>query len=282
MRTVAIAGVGLIGGSFALALRKAGFSGTIVGVSSPGAIREAIEHNVIDEERTLEDAVRRADLVFLSQPIRRILDTLGKIDSCLQPEALVTDAGSTKVEIVRRAESVITRAQFLGGHPMAGKETRGPASAEADLFAGRTWVLTPARVDALDTPAAQAFVEWLRKIGAVPLILHPAEHDRMVAFTSHLPQLASTALSAAIAAANPALAAAGPGLVDATRLALSPYEIWSDILATNAAQIGAALDAYIAQISELRAVLTDPEMERHFRAAAEFAARLRGTPWSTI
>ena len=121
MRTVAIVGVGLIGGSFALALRKAGFGGTILGVSSPGAIREAMEHGVIDEPSPLGDAVCRADLVFLSQPILRILDTLGKIDAWLQPGTLVTDAGSTKVEIVRRAEAEITRAQFLGGHPMAGR-----------------------------------------------------------------------------------------------------------------------------------------------------------------
>jgi len=153
MRTVAIAGVGLIGASFGLALRKAGFRGRILGVSSPDAIREAIEVGAIDEGLPLEIAVPQADLIYLSQTIRRIVSTIGALDLHLKPGTLVTDAGSTKVEIVACARDHIRKAQFLGGHPLAGKETRGAASADAELFRGRTYVLTPSHEEELETPA---------------------------------------------------------------------------------------------------------------------------------
>ncbi|MFZ0936604.1 MAG: prephenate dehydrogenase/arogenate dehydrogenase family protein, partial [Bryobacteraceae bacterium] len=143
MKHVAIVGTGLIGASFGLALRKAGFDGPIVGVSSPRAIADAIAAGAIDRGAPLAEAVAAADLVFLSQAIGRILDTIRHLDPLLQPGALVTDAGSTKCEIVDLARQTITRGQFLGGHPMAGKETRGAAAADAGLFRGRTWVLTP-------------------------------------------------------------------------------------------------------------------------------------------
>ena len=155
MKHVAIVGTGLIGASFGLALREAGFDGSIVGVSSPRAIADAVAAGAIDRGAPLADAVAEADLVFLSQAIGRILDTICHLDPLLQQGALVTDAGSTKCEIVDLARQVITRGQFLGGHPMAGKEKRGAAAAEAGLFRGRTWVLTPDDPAELETPAAR-------------------------------------------------------------------------------------------------------------------------------
>src|SRR5437764_15004523 len=125
MQNVTIIGTGLIGASFGLALRKAGFAGSIAGVSSPGAIADAMASGAIDRGAPLAEAVAQADLVFLSQTIGRILDTIRHLDPLLRPGALVTDAGSTKCEIVDVARQSITRAQFLGGHPMAGKESRG-------------------------------------------------------------------------------------------------------------------------------------------------------------
>src|SRR5882672_11080754 len=136
MRTVAIVGVGLIGGSFGLALRKAGFDGQILGVSSEAAIAAAVEHGAVDRGLPLADAVREAGLIYLAQPIGRIIDTLRRIDPLAKEGALITDAGSTKSAIVSLARSVIHRCQFLGGHPMAGKEKRGVSEAEADLFRG--------------------------------------------------------------------------------------------------------------------------------------------------
>jgi prephenate dehydrogenase len=278
METVAIVGVGLIGGSFGLALRKAGFQGKIVGVSSPKTIQAALAHGSIDEALPLEEAVPRADLVYLSQPIVRILETLDLIGPLLADGALVTDAGSTKAMIVNAASRAIRRGQFLGGHPMAGKEKRGVEEAEADLFAERTYVLTPSDPADLETPAARTFIDWVRRIGAVPVVLAPAQHDRIVSYTSHLPQLASTALAATLAEHiqdGEHLRVAGPGLTDSTRLALSAYEIWGDILATNASEIERALASYIAKLEKMRTHLSDERMRREFDLAAHFASRLR-------
>ena len=271
----------MIGGSFALALRKAGFQGRIIGVSSPLTVTAALELKVIDEAGSLEQAVPRADLVYLAQPIRRILATLEELNPLLREGALVTDAGSTKEEIVSTAARFVTRAQFLGGHPMAGKETRGVQESDPNLFAGRTYVLTPEGPEEMDTPAATEFLEWIRRIGGVPVFLDPQEHDRVVSWTSHLPQLASTALAAALARRLEIEAysrVAGPGLQDMTRLAHSSYDIWRDILATNGPQIEHALDAYISELRDLRARLCGPEMSKmskEFELGADFAARLR-------
>ncbi|MGC9971400.1 MAG: prephenate dehydrogenase/arogenate dehydrogenase family protein [Bryobacteraceae bacterium] len=278
MDTVTIVGVGLIGGSFGLALRKAGFRGRLIGVSSPGAIRDALERGAIDEALPLAEGVARADLVYLAQPIRRILETLAALDPWLRPGSLVTDAGSTKARIVEQGRQNIRRGQFLGGHPMAGKEKRGAAEADPGLFAGRTYVLTPSAPEELETPAAREFLGWLRAIGAVTIALEPQEHDRVVARTSHLPQLLSTALAMTLVGQLESadhLQVAGPGLADTLRLAASSYEIWGDILATNTAQIDAALAAFIAQIEELRAGLGSERTEDAFRAANDFAARLK-------
>ncbi|MGC8793849.1 MAG: prephenate dehydrogenase, partial [Bryobacteraceae bacterium] len=231
---VVIVGAGLIGGSFGLALKKAGFRGTITAVSSPAAVAEALRVGAADQAAPLEQAAARADLILLARPILGILQTLPLLDACVQPHCLVTDAGSTKARIVEQARRSLRRAQFLGGHPMAGKETRGAAAAEADLFTGRTWILTPAAPEELETPAAREFVALIEAIGARPLVLTPEEHDRVVAFTSHLPQLLSSGLAATLAAHltdDEHLRASGPGLLDMTRLAGSPFDIWRDILA---------------------------------------------------
>lgn len=279
METVAIVGVGLIGASFGLALNKAGFRGRILGVSSAPALEAALARGAIHEAQPLERAVGEADLVYLSQPIGRILETLGAIGPLVQPQCLVTDAGSTKTRIVGRARQTMRRGQFLGGHPMAGKEKRGAGEADPDLFSGRTYVLTPARPEELETPAAREFLRWLEAIGAAPVTMAPEEHDRVVAYTSHLPQLLSTALASTLAGRLGRigeLQVAGPGLADATRLAASSYEIWGDILKTNPDAIAAALDAFLAKLEHLRANLSSDAARTEFEAANEFAQRLKG------
>jgi prephenate dehydrogenase len=276
MRTVAIVGVGLIGGSFGLALKKAGFTGKILGVSSPATLRVALERGAVDEAASLPEAAARADLIYLAQPIGRILDTLHHLDPLVQPGALITDAGSTKCAIVNTARERVRRCAFLGGHPMAGKEKRGVAEADAELFRVRTYVLTPEDSAQLESPPVRELLEWLGRIGAVPVILTPEEHDRIVAFTSHLPQLVSTALAATVAEqAGDHLAVAGPGLADTTRLALSPYELWRDILATNNRPIEQALTAYITKLEHLRDNLRTRQIESEFEIAAALAATLR-------
>src|SRR5439155_13770158 len=164
-------------GSYGLALKKAGFGGEILGVSSDAAIAEGVRRGAIDRGLPLADAARTAGLIYLAQPIGRIMDTLRRIDDLAQEGALITDAGSTKSAIVSLARKVIRRCQFLGGHPMAGKEKRGASEAEAELFAGRTYVLTPTREEDLRTPYASEFVEWVERMGATPMGMGPHQHD---------------------------------------------------------------------------------------------------------
>jgi prephenate dehydrogenase len=276
METVAIFGVGLIGGSFALAIRKAGFTGRIIGVSSDDTIRAALALGVIDEAMPAPEAAGQADLLYLSQPIHRIIESLRDINAWVRPGALITDAGSTKQAIVDRASQVIARAQFLGAHPMAGRERRGVEAAEADLFQGRPYVLTPRSAVELETGAAREFLGWIPRIGSFPVILSPQEHDRTVAFTSHLPQLASTALAATLdGRPEPKTRVFGPALVDSTRLALSTYDIWGDIFDTNRHQILVALENYITKLQTFREGLEEGAMRPHFDAAAHLAAQVR-------
>jgi prephenate dehydrogenase len=267
VRTVAIVGTGLIGGSFGLALRQAGFRGSILGVSSARSVAEAARRGAVDCGVSLEEACAEADLIFLSQPISGILETLRRLDPLVRPEALVTDAGSTKKAIADEAARSLKRCAFLGGHPMAGKESRGAAAADADLFRGRPWVLTgPA-----EQPAAIELRRWIGLFGAREVLLDAASHDALVAWSSHLPQLASTALASVLSdKAGEAAHVAGPGLLDMTRLAMSSYDLWRDILGTNAEAIRGALDAYIEKLRSLRA-----NYESEFARGGEFARGLR-------
>jgi prephenate dehydrogenase len=262
LKSAGIVGVGLIGGSFGLALRKAGFEGPILGVSSARSVDQAVERGAIDRGVSLEEAAGVCDVLFLSQPIFGILETLQKLDPLVREGTLVTDAGSTKVAIVEEAKRSLRRCAFLGGHPMAGKEQRGVAAADADLFRGRPWIFT----SDIDHPLRK----WVGAFGAKEIVLDAARHDRLVAWSSHLPQLASTALASLIGDRAPeAAAVAGPGLLDTTRLAMSSFDLWRDILETNNAEISAALDAYIERLAALRR-----DFEGEFRKGGEFARSL--------
>ncbi len=266
----------MIGASFGLALRKAGFDGAILGVSSPRAVEGAIACRAVDRGAELQEAIPQADLVFLSSTIGRILDALRHLDVHVRPDALVTDAGSTKNEIVEVARESLRRCQFLGGHPMAGKETRGAQSADGDLFRGRTWVLTPDEPSELETPMASQYRGWLERLGANVVAMDSDEHDRVVARTSHLPQLASTAL-AALAGEVRHVEVSGSGLADMTRLAASSYDLWRDILATNSGHIDRALADYIQKLEHIRENLRTRQLQEEFELGAALAARLKRT-----
>src|SRR5579864_6011379 len=276
MKTVAIFGVGLIGGSFALALRAAGYSGRILGVSSAETLRRALNLGVIDAAAAAQEAAASADLIYLAQPILRIIDSLPELNAWVNPDALITDAGSTKKAIVDRASQVISRCQFLGGHPMAGRERFGVEAAEAGLFQGRPYVLTPRVETELNTPRARELKDWIGRIGAFPITLDAEDHDRIVAYTSHLPQLISTALASLLEGrAEPKSGIFGPALVDSTRLSLSSFQMWGDILATNRVSIHDALRDYIAKLEEFRRELEPERMRSEFDRAARFARQLR-------
>jgi len=278
METVVIAGVGLIGGSFGLALRRAGFRGRIIGVSSPPTIQTATGRGAIDEGAPLAEAVAQADVVLLAQPISIIMRVIPEVAAHLKPGALVTDAGSTKQAIVEEAERHFTPGAFLGGHPMAGKAERGVAVAEASLFEGRPWILTPVRREDEESERARWLESWITAIGARLMVLDPAQHDRVVAAASHLPQLLSSVLAAFLDGAPEsalARAAAGPGLHDMTRLALSDAGLWRDICATNQEEIRRLLREYAARLTGLAGRFGPEELDSLFHAANRFASQLR-------
>ena len=280
MNTVAIVGVGLIGGSFGLALRKNGFTGEILGVSSKSALDAGMAAGSISGGATLEQAARVADVIYLSQPIDRILQTLEILGPIARPGCLITDAGSTKAAIVSTASKHVGSGAFLGGHPLAGKEQRGAACADADLFRGRPYVLTPSSPL---TPAMEEFRSWLTRLGANIVELSPVEHDVVVAFTSHLPQLLATTLANTLVQQDDAhiQQVFGPGLLDMTRLALSSSELWESIFLTNKTEILRALEAFVDCLHQVRAALERDCIHEWFRPAASFAEALRNLPRTT-
>lgn len=273
--TLAVVGVGLIGGSFALAAKEAGIAHRVLGVSSAATLEKAKALRIVDDGLPLEEAIPQADLVFLSSTIHTIIEMMPRLEGLVKPGAIVTDAGSTKRAIVRAAEAV-EGMYFVGGHPMAGKEKGGVEQADATLFRGRLWVLTTdhgQRDDRFDK-----LESIVRHVGAKPVLMPAAEHDAAVARTSHLPQLLSTALAASLEQSfhHEAPVIAGPGLMDATRLALSPYPVWKDILETNRDQIHAAMADFLDEWKhQYTALADDVNLEDQFLRAAAFARRLR-------
>lgn len=275
MRSVAIVGVGLIGGSFGLALRKAGFRGEIVGVSSAATIEKAVRLGAIDRGEALEQASVHADLVLLAAPIARILDHLPRVMTLAKHDAIVTDVGSTKRAICAAAAASKGRARFVGGHPMAGKESRGVEAAEASLFHGRPWLICGETRD----DAVNSMFEWVERVGAVPSLLTAEEHDRVIAAASHLPQMVSTALAATLARRSDAAdvaASAGPGLTDMVRLAMSGAGIWRDIVATNRDEILRCLEEMAGGLAEVRRAVESGEIAGVFEEGAGLAKRVRG------
>jgi len=279
---VAIVGLGLLGGSWGLALKRSGFTGRIVGCARRAETREeALSKGVIDEGfANVAETVHGADLVILATPVAVILDHLPRLQPHLSPQALITDVGSTKRRICERgAELYAQRPLFLGGHPMAGKERSGLENADARLFENARYVLTPAKPEDLDDARVQSFGALVAAVGARPLTSDPATHDLAVAYLSHLPQLLSSGLASLIeekhTAENLSLELAASGFRDVTRLADSPYSVWRDICLTNTENIQMALDALIQKLESLRVHVGDRELEREFLAAHRLRDKLR-------
>jgi prephenate dehydrogenase len=257
LRRIAIVGCGLIGGSIALAVRQR-LSGTDLITLDRG-----------DEVAPAADA----DLIVLATPVGEIIGLLGALRPIVPPATLITDTGSTKTAIVAAAEGL----RFIGGHPIAGAATGGRASARADLFDTRPWVLTPgADASPDDLERLRAFVQQL---GATPHIAAADEHDRLFAFLSHLPQLVATALLDVVGSTVGAegLALSGTGLRDTTRLAGSPADIWRDILRTNGDSVTEAIDALIETLSRLRDDRDGRALEATFDRARQWRAALDAT-----
>ncbi|MDQ1406515.1 MAG: prephenate dehydrogenase [Acidobacteriaceae bacterium] len=309
---VSILGTGLIGGSFALALRKYTEGIHITAWDRRDTVARAKDLGAADEifSGELKPAIENADLIYVALPISTTLDILPEIARHSPQHALVTDACSTKVRIVRAAEELFSGSGeklFLGGHPMAGKELSGIANADANLFRGTTYALvgesssnaddeavrhSSPEADPLTSPARSmptgtikedprvvAFLKIIAKIGARPLWLGAQQHDYAVGLASHLPQLAAVALASFLYdhldENGLPIALAGPGLRDTLRLAGSPYSTWRDIVLTNREVLSAGLDLFARRLDELRDKLASRELEADFDAANELYKLLR-------
>jgi prephenate dehydrogenase len=272
---IAIVGLGLIGGSIALAARERWPSVRITGVDRQAVLAHALGSGAIDRGVETVESIGGSDLVILAAPVRQNVQLLRAVASRIPSTSIVTDVGGTKRDIVSEARALPLEATFIGGHPIGGAERGGFGFARSDLFQGRPWILTP---DGGTPPhALERLSSFSRALGARPSLMDPDEHDRVMAFLSHLPQLTASALMEVIgrAAAADGLRLAGRGLVDTTRLASSPASVWKDICATNADAIGAALDTLIARLAELRADLRDGgTIESMFDDAGRWRAEL--------
>jgi prephenate dehydrogenase len=283
---IAILGTGLIGGSFALAVRKHYPEAHIVGYDREPALADALKLGAIHEAFTeLGAAIVNADLIYVALPISTTLEFIAEIAQLAPARALVTDACSTKRKICRAAAQAFkSGALFLGGHPMAGKETGGIAVADANLFHDAKYVLVsdtaiPDAADAnytpdefVSDPRAAAFLALLKQIGARAVWMDAETHDWAVAIVSHLPQIAAIALAGVIAAEEDdesglPISLAGNGVRDSLRLAGSPYALWRDIALTNLDNIARSLDRLAQTVEHLRNNLNSRELERAFTVA---------------
>ncbi len=271
-RQVTIVGVGLIGGSLGLAWRGRGGVGTVVGVDvDEASLRRAREIGAVDRATTdLAEGVAGADLVVMATPVRVTLELIGRLGPLVGAGAVVTDVGSTKVEVCRlMREGLPAGVTFVGGHPMAGSEGQGIEAADPYLFQNAVYVLTPEE-DA-DPAAVAALRRLVEAAGAQVVLMDPERHDRWVAAVSHLPQLVAVALVNAVADADREdpglLALAAGGFRDTTRITSSPAGIWLDILATNRDRILPAVARFRAALSRLEEALAAGDLGS---ALAEF------------
>ena len=273
-KSISIIGLGLIGGSIALAVRERWPAIRIAGVDRKAVLAHALGGGAIDRAvDSAADAVD-AELIILAAPVRQNLKLLAEIAQRLPAATVVTDVGSTKRGIVDAA-AALACASFVGGHPIGGAEQGGFGFARPDLFRHRPWIFTPGPSTA--APSLDRLFDFADGVGSHPSTMDAAEHDRVMAFLSHLPQLAASALMDVIgrSAGENALRLAGRGLVDTTRLASSPAETWRDVCATNADAVADALDQLIALLSELRADLRGGDtVNRVFAEAARWRAEL--------
>jgi len=284
---VTIVGTGLIGGSIGLALRKRKLAGRVVGCDRPAVWKRAKQCGAIETGTSnVAEAVRGSDLVVLATPVIAIIDLIERLAPGLGASTLVTDVGSTKTQIVRQATKSFGRAaaqRFLAGHPMAGKEQAGVEFADADLFAGAAWLFTPLPRQNPHAGLCGEFLECVERLGARIAMLDAAEHDRFCAWTSHLPQMISTALAAALVDEfgpdAPLVEIGGRALRELTRISASPYSMWRDIAITNKKNLGEALHKLEQRLAHIRENLDTRELSAEFERAHElrkYPPRRRG------
>ena len=276
IRQITIIGTGLIGGSLGLALKKRKLVGRIVGCDRPAVLERAQDKGAIDAGvANPAEAIRGSSVVVLATPVIAILDLIDRLGPALPTKTLLTDVGSTKAEIVARAQKSMgksARQHFLAGHPMAGKEQAGVEAADADLFQGAAWFVTPLPgQDVYNGPCGE-FLEWVERLGARIANLPAEEHDQLCAWISHLPQMISTALAASLVdefGGAPLLDAGGRALREMTRISSSPYSMWRDIAITNKKNIADALHKLEQRLAHIRENLDSRELAAEFERAHE-------------
>jgi prephenate dehydrogenase len=284
LQRAAILGTGLIGGSFAKALRKYTPDMQITGWDREEVAHQLKRSGVSNATFSgpIEPAIRGADLIYIALPVGVTLDILPEIAQNAAPHALVTDASSTKLRICTAATELFEEEEsspiFLGGHPMAGRELSGFAQSDADLFQKATYALVGPTQEDRD-PRIVAFTKILEKLGARPTWLGAQQHDYAVGLASHLPQLTAVALGSflydRLDENGLPITLAGPGLRDTLRLAGSSYATWRDIILTNREVLSAALDLFARRLDDLRERLGSRELEADFDAANELYKLLR-------
>jgi len=276
MKQIAIIGLGLMGGSFALAVKRFSPKTKVVGIDrSKRAIQESLSRHAIDSGTTnLQAGVRHAELVILALPVGGILKLLGELRPLIQPETIVTDMGSTKAEICGEAKKRLPN-HFVGGHPMTGSEVQGIKGADPFLFENALYLLTPLKIKDKNAQRLSAF---LRKLGASPILIAPEAHDRITARVSHLPQVLAVALTQLVQShsgkepLHRELAAGG--FRDMTRIAASAYGMWHDILETNAPKIRESIDEVIQILQSMKKNLGKSSVKNAFEKAGTFRRNL--------
>ena len=275
IRQITIIGTGLIGGSFALALRKRKFAGRIVGCDREATLEKARNRGAIDEGTSNPgDAVRGSQVVVLATPVLSIIDLIERVGAVLPAKALLTDVGSTKSAVVQQAQKVFGKAagkRFLGGHPMAGKELSGVDFADPDLFDKAVWFFTPLADQNLNDGLFAEFAGLVDQVGARVAMLPADEHDRLCAWISHVPQMISTALAAALVeefgAEAPLLPTGGRALQEMTRISASPYSMWRDVAISNQKNLADALWKVEQRLAHIRENLATRQLAEEFEQA---------------
>lgn len=255
--TLAIVGVGLIGGSLGLAVRKHKVAHRVIGIGRDRRrLDKALDLGAVDEFTTdMYHGVREADLVVVCTPVESIVEFVQQAALNAQPQTLITDAGSTKELIVKQVEADLKKhkssVDFVGSHPMAGSEKNGAEHSRADLFEGRAVVITPTKHSSPD--AVERVHDFWQAVGANVLKMSPADHDRAVAAISHVPHVVASALAAATPGESLPLAAGG--WLDTTRIAAADVELWRQILAQNRGHVLKGLAQFEKVLSGIRAAL---------------------------
>jgi len=276
---VTIIGVGLIGGSLALAIKHRFPDIQITGVDKPHVLKRALQRNAIDKaERSVKRAVHTADLIIVASPVSSIAKLLPVIARNSAAHAIVTDTGSVKQAIVEQAQKLFPHGNFIGGHPMTGSEFSGIDAAHELLFQNAIYLLTPTRVT--KKQSLRLLTKFFGSLDARIFTIKPSKHDSIIAAVSHLPQLAAVALMNTVGKDHPDapnhLALAAGGFRDMTRIASSKFEIWNDILSANQKEIGKALQLYIRQLKKLANVanFNPSHLAADFRISRKLRSRI--------